>query len=163
MSVIGHARVIRSRMASSGGQASDAVAHRSSKALRGRRKRPRLSLEGPPGSQPEVRALDEAIQGRGELGAALRFRELEGGVVAAEDGVGHAENAGRRVRLEAAEPGLVRLPVHPEADDDPVVRPTLLDRGLADALDQHNDSVAMERDKSQAARLKQEPWMAGSG
>src|SRR4030095_9009733 len=44
-------------------------------------RRRRVSLGPAPATQPEVRALDEAIQSGGELGQALRPRELEGDVV----------------------------------------------------------------------------------
>src|SRR5882762_2495229 len=156
MSVLRHARASRSWTTFSACGASGAVAHLSSEAPRRRRgNRPRRPFEGPPGSEPEVGALDEAIQGGGELRHALRSRELDGGVVTVEDGVRRAQSARRRVALEAADPGLVRLSVHSEADDHSIVRATLVERGLADPLDEHDDSVAMNRYKSQAPRLKQ--------
>src|SRR6266850_273260 len=163
MSALRHARAIGSLATFSGRGASDAVAHLPPKTPRRRGRRPRRSFEASPGSEPEIRALDEAIQGGRELGHTLGPRELDRGVVAVEDGVRRAERARRRVALEAAGPSLVRLSVDSEADDDSIVRATLVERRLADALDQHDDSVAINRYKSQAQRLKQELSLVRSG
>src|SRR5262249_31635900 len=96
-----------------------------------------------PAAKPEVRALDETVQGRGKLDEALRLGELERGLGSTEDGVGCAENARCGVTLEGLDPGLVGLTVQPEPNDDAIAgRPPVV-RGIADTHDRHEDSMVV--------------------
>ena len=103
----------------------------------------RASRWASPAAEPKVRALDETVEGRRELGETLRLRELERGLGSAEDGLGRAENARRGVTLEGLDPGLVGLAVHPEANEDPVAGLPFIERGIADTYDRHDDSMVV--------------------
>ena len=63
--------------------------------------------------------------------------------------------------LEGLDPGLIGLLVHLEANDDPVVRSALIERGVADAHEQDVDSMAMTPEPF--ARLTQHTDAAASG
>jgi len=102
--------------------------------------RHRVALDAPPGSKPEVRAFDEAVQRRRELRWSLRPSELESHVVSAEYRVGRPEDARCRVALEGVDPRLVGLVVDAEANKDAIIRPVVFERWLADSHDQHADS-----------------------
>src|SRR4030095_9647867 len=101
------------------------------------------SRRATPAAKPEVRALDEAVQGRRELGEALRFGELEHGLGSADDGVGCAENTRCSVTLEGLDPGLVGLAVQPETNEDPIAGHPPVVRGIADTHDRHDDSMVV--------------------
>jgi hypothetical protein len=64
------------------------------------------------------------------------------------------------VTLEGLYPGLIGLLVHLEANDNPVVGSALIERGIADALDQHVDSMAVTPEPF--ARLTQHTDAAAS-
>src|SRR5258705_1260239 len=120
----------------------------------------RAWLDPAPATQPEVCALDEAIQRRRQLGAALRPDELERDVVAVEDRVGRAQDAGARVALERVDPGLGGGAVHAKADEDAIARAFLLERGIADTHDRHDDSTPWTRRGRWSAVLRRIPQRA---
>src|SRR5882724_9185103 len=118
----------------------------------------RASLHAAPAPQPEVRAFDEAIERGRQLCATLGPHELERDVVAVEDRVGRAENARAGVALERADSALVRRSVHPEANEDAVVGGALLlERGIADTHDRHDDSTPLARRRTRERRAPLRP------
>src|SRR2546430_15259021 len=133
-----HERVIRSP-AISGSPGSRLSATKDAPA------RSRACLDATPAAKPEIRAFDEAIQSGRQLRTALRLDDLEGDVVAGEHRVGHAKDARARVALERGDPALVGRSVHPESDEDAVVGTLLLERGIADTHDRHDDSQLARR------------------
>src|SRR5256712_7585193 len=113
---------------------SDVVANRA-------RNRCAASLGATPASEPEIRAFDEAIEGRRQLRPALRPYELEGDVAPVEHGIGRAEDARARVALERVDPGLVGRGIHPEADEDAIVGPLPLELGSLTRMIAMTDSI----------------------
>src|SRR2546427_3605776 len=134
-----HARVIQSRRFRKPGTGLNVVAKHAPA-------RRRAFLDAAPAAQPEVCAFDEAVERGRQLRAALRSHELEGDVIAVDDRVSRAKNAGARVALERVDPALVGRPVHSEAHEDAVVRGSLsLERRIADTHDRHEDSTSCAR------------------
>src|SRR6185295_6686388 len=117
----------------------------------------RVRLDPAPAAQPKICALDEAIQRGRQLGAALRPDELERDVVAVEDRVGRAQDAGARMTLERVDPGLVWSAVHAKADEDAIARTFRLERGIADTHDRHYDSTPWTRRGRWSAMLRPIP------